>query len=197
MADELVSVSDVVAALHAPRRKASDLILGAPPTAMQSSGLYAIYGDERCWGELGLRPFDDRPLYVGKAESGSLLARDVNTHLADGRTGSSTLRRSLAALLRDNLNLRAQPRNPARPSHFSNYGLEPASDQRLTAWMIANLELAVWPYSGSGLSKIESAAIERLCPPLNLTGHQSPWSALIKMKRSAMAREAKAWKQAR
>jgi hypothetical protein len=45
-------------------------------------GLYAIYGAQDVWRELGLRdPPDDRPLYVGKAED-SLAASDVNTHFA-------------------------------------------------------------------------------------------------------------------
>ena len=60
-------------------------------------GLYAFYGDRAAWSSLGLTPaFDDQPLYVGKAER-SLSGRDVRTHFAAGKTGSSTVRRSLAA----------------------------------------------------------------------------------------------------
>jgi GIY-YIG catalytic domain len=66
-------------------------------------GLYAIHGDGNTWTGLGLgKPPDDRPLYVGKAED-SLVARDVKTHFGDGRTGQSTVRRSFAALLHDEL----------------------------------------------------------------------------------------------
>jgi hypothetical protein len=63
-------------------------------------GLYAIFAGPTAWIELGLgTPPAQRPLYVGKAEQ-SLLGRDVRQHFSDGKTGSSTLRRSVAALLR-------------------------------------------------------------------------------------------------
>lgn len=52
------------------------------------------------------------------------------------------LRRTLAALLRERLALQARPRNPAKPSHYANFGLEAASDVRLTEWMHANLSLS-------------------------------------------------------
>lgn len=64
-----------------------------------SAGLYAINGEATVWRALGLGdPPDGRPLYVGKAER-SLSGRGLGTHFATGRTGPSTLRRSLAALL--------------------------------------------------------------------------------------------------
>ncbi|MGH2864053.1 MAG: GIY-YIG nuclease family protein, partial [Solirubrobacteraceae bacterium] len=70
-------------------------------------GLYAIHGNSAAWAELGLGVApDSRPLYVGKAED-SLITRDVKTHFGDGRTGSSTVRRSIAALLASTLDLRA------------------------------------------------------------------------------------------
>ncbi|MGW3547006.1 GIY-YIG nuclease family protein [Janibacter hoylei] len=56
----------------------------------------------------------DAPLYIGKAER-SLVSRDLQTHFTSGKTGQSSLRRSLAALLRVELDLTAQPRNPSRP----------------------------------------------------------------------------------
>src|SRR5690606_21537157 len=101
-------------------------------SVLAAPGLYAVHGDVSVWDELRLtRPVDARPLYVGKAED-SLAGRDVGTHFGTGRTGSSTLRRSLAALLRETLDLRAQPRNPANPGYFANFGLEPDGDERLT-----------------------------------------------------------------
>jgi len=95
----------------------------AAPRVPARPGLYAIYGDADTWQQLGLGdPPDERPLYVGKAEA-SLVARDLATHFGDGRTGSSTVRRSFAALLREPLRLTARPRNPERPERFANYGL--------------------------------------------------------------------------
>ena len=47
-------------------------------------------------------------IYVGKTESG-LRNRIIKTHFKDGRTNSSTLRRSLGAILIDNLSLKPIP----------------------------------------------------------------------------------------
>jgi hypothetical protein len=51
---------------------------------------------------------DGALLYIGKTES-SQKARDAGEHLADAGTGHSTLRRSLGALLREELNLKPHP----------------------------------------------------------------------------------------
>jgi hypothetical protein len=127
-------------------------------------GLYAIYGPADVWRELGLgAPSDDRPLYVGKAE-GSLVSRDLRTHFGSGRTGSSTVRRSFAALLRNTLALQAHPRNPSKPERFANYGLAADGDARLTRWMRGHLSLAVWPKPAG----VELADVERHC-----SGHGS------------------------
>lgn len=91
-------------------------------------GLYAFYASASTWGELGLgAPPDDRPLYVGKAES-TLASRDVEGHFGmrergmQSPTGSSTLRRSIAALMAPERGYRGTPRNPAKPGHFANFG---------------------------------------------------------------------------
>ena len=88
----------------------------AAKTVPDSHGLYALHGLPAVWSVLGLdrRPAGV-PLYVGKGED-SLITRDLKTHfavdpLAAPRTGSSTVRRSFAALLREQLDLRGVPRN--------------------------------------------------------------------------------------
>src|SRR5262245_30644986 len=78
---------------------------GAEQGVPRRPGLYAIYTSAEGWDALGLgQPPDDRPLYVGKAED-SLLSRDIGSHFGDGRTGQSTVRRSMAACLKDTLDL--------------------------------------------------------------------------------------------
>src|SRR5436190_21707706 len=81
--------------------------------------LYACYCSVATWNQLGLgKPPDTRPLYVGKAEK-TLASRDVAGHFGlrergvQSPTGSSTLRRSLAALLAPERGYRGTPRNPA------------------------------------------------------------------------------------
>jgi hypothetical protein len=157
-------------------------------------GLYAIHGGSAVWRELGLgAPPDARPLYLGKAEA-SLVSRDLDTHFGDGRTGSSTVRRSFAALLHDALKLRGMPRNPARPGYFANYGLSPEHDAALTAWMRKHLTLAIWAKPEScdaELASIERALLARLEPPLNLQHVTTPWTGQVKAARRVMAGEAR------
>lgn len=158
----------VAAALHAlagvrhSRIEAIELVAKRP-------GLYAFYGDAQAWSDLGLSPsFDDQPLYVGKAER-TLNGRDVGTHFATGKTGSSTVRRSLAALLTHQLDLVAVPRNLAKPDGSANFGLESASEARLSSWMERHLLLATWVKPGDvTLDEVETAVMHQLRPPLNL-----------------------------
>lgn len=140
-------------------------------------GLYAIYGATA--------------VYVGKSGS-SLIGRDLRQHFTDGRTGSSTLRRSFAALLHDKVGFRGVPRNPAKPERFANYGLSPKDDRKLTAWMLANLQIATWaPDLIVRLADVEHDVVTAWLPPLNLAGADTPWHDALSAKRRMMAAEAK------
>lgn len=156
-------------------------------------GLYAFYGDDRTWSDLGLiRAYDGQLLYVGKAER-SLNGRDVRTHFAAGKTGSSTVRRSLAALLVDELGLVAVPRNLAKPDGSANFGLDEASEVRLSGWMQQRLSLATWSkLEDAVLDEIETAVVRRLRPPLNLDKVGEPRQRL-REARKHMADTARAW----
>jgi len=162
------------------------------------AGLYAIYGDATVWAEVGLgAPPDERPLYVGKAEA-SLVSRDLDTHFGSGRTGSSTVRRSFAALLCDSLDLHAQPRNPAKPERPANYGLADDGDRRLSDWMRHHLTLAVWAKrEGVRLLNVERAVLECWKPPLNLKDVLTPWTGQVSAARMVMADQARAWARER
>lgn len=156
-------------------------------------GLYAVHGGPSTWQELGLgAPPDARPLYVGKAER-SLAGRDLRQHFGVGSTGSSTLRRSLAALLRARLELRAIPRRPDRPVRPALYALSEADDLRLSTWMQAHLRLAVWvPVSPVRLGMVEAQVLKVWQPPLNLTGVRTAWTPRLRAARKAMAGQATA-----
>jgi hypothetical protein len=165
----------------------------------EGPGLYAIHGDAHTWRELGLgHPADDRPLYVGKAEA-SLIARDLNTHFGRGRTGSSTVRRSVAALLRGTLGLTGVPRNPERPERPANFGLTDAHDRMLGEWMASRLSLATWskPAECDSLLAVERVLLAHWKPPLNLRDNVSPWKADLLAARRRMADDARRWARAR
>lgn len=161
----------------------------------QKPGLYAVYGTSDVWQLLSLgAPPDGRPLYVGKAER-SLSSRDVRTHFGyagQGQTsitGYSTLRRSLAALLRPSLGLKGRYRNLDRPGRSTHFGLSPQHDQTLSDWMRHHLTATFWVYSSSEvlLDDIETAVIRELKPPLNLTKVQHGWKKPVMAARAAMA----------
>ena len=168
-------------------------IAEAPKHVPNRRGLYAVYASNEVWDELGVERRDGGPLYAGKAER-SLLSRDVSTHFSTGKTGSSTLRRSLAALLKDSLDLVAVPRNVAKPSHFANFALERVSDELLTEWMRANLRIAVWaaPESVSRLVLVERAVLMCLEPPLNLKDVPNP-SRRLSEARAVMVNQARVY----
>ncbi|GAB2696619.1 hypothetical protein BKA24_001152 [Microbacterium marinum] len=190
----MTHLDDAVAALTGARWSIADAGSHVP----DEPGLYAIFGNDGGWGQLGLPHRPDSLLYVGKAED-SLVSRELRGHFtADptrrAQTGSSTVRRSFAALLHDALGLRGIPRNPANPGHFSNYGLSAEHDSLLTAWMHRYLTLAVWPAHELTvpLRDVESALIRKWVPPLNLAGNPHP-APHLKSARATMANEARTW----
>lgn len=190
MAVDLSLLADALRHLARPTMSIAEAKVDVPPRP----GLYAVHGDASVWQELGLgEPTDARPLYVGKAER-SLASRDVNTHFATGKTGSSTLRRSLAALLADRLALEGRPRNPAKPERFANFGLEVSGDERLTGWMVTHLRLAVWPSPDDAvLDAVETAVLAERLPPLNVAKVSTPWRPLVQAGCRRLSAQAEAW----
>jgi hypothetical protein len=192
---QLLSIlaSQAVDSLSGTRYAIADALDQVP----SKPGLHAVYADPKTWQELNLEIRVGCPLYVGKAEQ-SLQARDIRTHFATGRTGSSTVRRSFAALLRNSLRLRGVPRNPVRPKRPANFGLLPEGDERLTAWMRERLFLAYWakPDTEVNLNDIETAVIKRWQPPLNLVKVDRPLPALRHARR-VMADDARSWARRR
>lgn len=126
------------------------------------------------------------PLYIGKAEK-SLTRRDVRQHFGTGKTRWSTVRRSFAALLRDELGLMPVPRATASATLTApaTFTLTEESDVVLTEWMTEHLALRVWtPPSNVVLAAVEREVIADLNPPMNLT-HAGP-RPLLKAARKAM-----------
>jgi hypothetical protein len=183
----------MTALVHEPMR-----IRDAADRVPSKPGLYAMYASADVAARLGLIVTTGTPLYVGKAER-SLAGRDLGTHFATNasrpaRTGGSTVRRSFAALLRDELALQAVPRNVNNPDGSANYALTPEGDARLTDWMHENLSLAVWPAPQPQpipLRDIEKAVLRRWSPPLNLTDVTEP-NAYLRALRAEMANESRA-----
>jgi hypothetical protein len=122
----------------------------ATPDRPVGPGLYAIPAGNAVWVELGLDPpSDGRPLYVGKAED-DVFGRLRNYHFKSGKTGWSTVRRSLAGLLREPLGFRGMPRSERRipaaagkdPVERTGHG--PASSSRVKTALYAGRNGRYW-----------------------------------------------------
>jgi hypothetical protein len=151
---------------HARVEDALYLLHGEPMTlgvavkrVGRGSGVYAWWADPSVFPELPGPPNESVPslrlLYLGRA--GSLRGRILRNHLR--RSGSSTLRRTLAGLLQS---------EGYRTTWTNRVVLVPEDETRLTAWMYAHLYLT-WAQDPEPTT-IEAELVRRLHPPLNVHG---------------------------
>ena len=153
-------------------------------------GCYVLVVDSEGIKELGLNRNARRSvLYVGKAEDN--IRNRVNTHLLIGGSGSSTLRRSIGALLRENYDLNPQPRseNPSDSKRFTNYKFDNGGEEIITFWIVTYV--CFLSVESSNPKKTEDYLVSEYRPLLNLTGWPNPRKAIIMSKRAESARLAK------
>ncbi len=121
-----------------------------------------------------LKQFGDgmQIIYVGIAKD-SLKKRDLNTHFNDRKTGNSTLRRSIGAVLKSELALMAFSRDGTlKKIAIDNYKFQIDGEARLSEWMVRNLRIGYWedkskmPYST--LRHFEMEVIKEFKPTLDL-----------------------------
>lgn len=155
--------------------------------APASAGVYAVFLRDAATLP-GIRAGIDGLVYIGT--SSNLAQRKFDTHFQSGKSGFSTLRRTLGALLVDDLALRPQPRGTgASDTNYRNYRFDDAGEHRLTDWMHTNLEVAVRPVAHP--SDVETRLIGHARPPLNLTGWPNPDAPAIKSARRACVEAAR------
>jgi hypothetical protein len=125
----------------------------------RGSGVYAWWAAPSVFPGLQGPPNANVPslrmLYLGRATT--LRGRILRNHLR--RSGSSTLRRTLAGLLVS---------EGYRTTWTDRVVLIPEDEARLTAWMHANLQLT-WAQDAEPGS-VEANLVRRLHPPLNVSG---------------------------
>jgi hypothetical protein len=161
------STPSVVAAIHEPGIYAISL---APSSVL--SGIIA--------GKDGV-------LYIGMTSA----TLDARSHFRHSHSGFSTFRRSLGALLKDELDLTAIPRGAgASASNFRNYRFSDFGEQALTNWMNRNLLMAQAAVAAN-VAELEMRLIAELKPPLNLTGWPNPQRTALKTLRAKCADEAR------
>lgn len=120
-------------------------------------------------------------IYIGKAH---VLAR--RGHFKTENTSRSTLRRTLGAVLKRKLRLRAFARNA---SDFSHYLFDESGEKRLTEWMESNLRIG-FSLVEDDIADIEKRLIRYCEATLNLSHWANPQSALIRELRKVCVEEA-------
>lgn len=151
--------------------------------APHAPGVYAVYASS----ENSLAPIRTGRhglLYIGASRD--LAEREFGQHFNSASTGFSTLRRTLGAILKGRLELRAIPRSPGSKPSF--YRFQAEDEERLTDWMRSNLLIGV---CGLGIAgELERQVIGRLEPPLNLMHWPNPQRGQLKQLRKACVDEA-------
>ncbi len=135
--------------------------LAAGSDGRDGPGLYTWWVDEDGARVLSVgigQPLHAGLIYAGKAgghreraapSMSTLWGRVAGNHLR-GNVGSSTFRKSLAAIL--------------------GAAGQPNSEQDLTSWMHAHLRVATLPVASERVSALEDELVSRTDPPLNLAG---------------------------
>lgn len=171
-------------------RGSRDLLLAAVPRSpadlldQNFPGLYAwwdLHGALTShWPARFPEVVTSRPLYVGIART-TLAVRGSEMHLKTTRM--STLRRSLVALLVDELELRDQ----IVPGPGQKFGLTAEGDSLLTHWIASNLNVTWHETPEPGTH--ERQIVGDLMPPLNdVFAHEGPYWLAMRELRVAVRR---------
>lgn len=165
-----------------------DDLLGATPVSplalrgVAHPGIYAWWDLDGALSQFWPNAFPDVdttiPLYIGIAEKQNLSARVNDMHLANTRR--SSLRRSLASLLSDSLDL---TRGAVRHPRDGKFGLEVEQEANVTHWMLDNLRMTWVAHDASG--DAEKPILRSLWPPLNdVSATGSPYRVPMRLLRA-------------
>ena len=138
-------------------------------------GVYAIFLEKDA-SVPGIAPGTDGLIYFAGVES--LPEQIADLDFKTGKTGFSTLRQRLGALLKNEMGLKAIPRGNAikdRDPHFFKF--HPGDEGRLTQWMMKSLRIGV--AAGSDLPDEEKAFSAQFKPALNTDTWKNPAGAKI------------------
>jgi hypothetical protein len=172
MTDEIAEFARVARLLADPANAEPCATYPIDPDGARRPGIHAWHGDAEADRVLGaVLGASLHPLFVDHAGGMSFRTRRASaatlqsaigrTHLRGGTQGSS-FRRSLAALLWNELGLRCD-----RPKR-----LDAASNERLTSWMLEHLSVVTVPYMDRWLLTHAFDFSSRwINPPFNLTGY--------------------------
>lgn len=130
----------------------------------------------------------DGLLYIGRTKRG-FSERD-HVYPKSGHSGYCTLRRTIGALMKDQLQLTPMPKSHVRSSRKDrSFRFQTDCEQRLTEWMSGALYFTRVPHSAS-VEAVERLLIKHLRPPLNLIGWENPQAKWLRELRYACYRQA-------
>jgi plasmid stability protein len=147
--------------------------------------VYGIFANEPdCLPAVQFRRADF--LYLGKSK------KPINRgHFETGKTSSSTLRRTLGAILKQQLGIRAYARGRGLlDADFERYRFDEIGEEKLTNWMNANLQIG-FSIVVDDIDETESRLIRYCEPVLNLMRWSNPQAERIKALRKICAYEAR------
>ena len=133
------------------------------------NGLYAIFLSKEFSLPYSIKAGEHSCLYVGQAkdrESNGLKRRFQKEHLKTGNTGRSAFRRRLGAVLKEELQLKAIPRDKSG-ERLRLFKFRDEGEQRLTNWILNNTDFG-WCLIAEeeAFKEVEKYLAQALRPPL-------------------------------
>ena len=175
---------------------------GTLPSQVHTSeqGVYALWITNEAFETLDLHPGMGGVAYVGVGEGRGGLGRRYAEEWRPKNSGRSSPRRTLGALLIDELGLEPRPR-PGRehPRNAKYYVFGDSGEQALTEWLDRHASFAHVEVPAEALEPertvgdAEAALIKYLQPPLNIDQWANPASQRLKQMRRAAAEKAARW----
>jgi len=160
-------------------------------TFSQLPGIYAFFYIGNDFPLLGDSVSKHQIIYIGKTES-SQEKRDSKTHFTTGKTGSSTVRKSIGSILCAQENLKPIPRNESdyASGRFSHFKFDNASEIIITDWMENNMALSFYEYpkTKQEIEDLETEIINELVPILNISKNpKNPFKETLQQLRKNCA----------
>lgn len=154
-------------------------------------GIYAFFYIGNGFPLLGNSVSKHQIIYIGKTES-SQEKRDAKTHFTTGKTGSSTVRKSIGSILCAQENLNPIPRNDTdyKKGRFSHFQFDNSSEIKITNWMENNLALSFYEYpkTKQEIENLETEIINELVPLLNISKNpKNPFKETLQQLRKNCA----------
>src|SRR5690606_29807862 len=97
----------------------------------------------------------------------------AKTHFTTGKTGSSTVRKSIGSILCSTGSLKPIPRNESdyTKNKFSHFKFDLQSECKITEWMKINLAISFYEYPRTKyeIKELEGKLIDEVVPILNIS----------------------------